>query len=112
MPSSALFRSSHAGVERRPELGGAAAAAVGPQLWRWRAPGGGHRLPAEAFLCRVVTGDLLRLAGIGEVFEPPGKAGVRRREPVLAERRPECVVGGVHVVDRAFDTHGSSLRRS
>ena len=30
----------------------------------------------------------------------------------LAERRPERVVGGVHVVDGAFNAHGSSRRRS
>ena len=112
MPSSALFEVLPSGVELGPELGGAAAAAVGPQLWRRLAPSGGHRLPAEAFLGRVVAGDLLGLAGIGEVFEPPRETVVRRGEPVLAERRPERVVGGVHVVYRAFNTHGSSLRRS
>src|ERR1017187_9487387 len=51
------------GVELLPELGGAAAAAVGPQLGRGEALGGGHRVPAEAFLCRVVAGGLLRLGG-------------------------------------------------
>src|ERR1039458_8610480 len=93
------------GVELLPELGGAAAAAVGPQLGRGEALGGGHRLPAEAFLCRVVAGDLLRFAGVGEVFEPPGESGVRRGYPVLAERRPKRVIGGVHVVYRAFNAH-------
>src|SRR5204863_9730465 len=67
------------GVKAGPQVGGAAAAAVGPQLRRRWAPGRRQRLPAQALLASIVTRDLLRFARVGEVFEPAGKAGVGGR---------------------------------
>ena len=100
------------GVELRPQLSRPAPAAVGPQLWRRQPTGRGQWLPSEPFLGGVFAGDLLRFARVGEVFESSWEARVRRSEPMLAKRRPERVVGRVHVVYRAFNAHGASARRS
>ena len=105
MPSSAFPASCHPGSKFAHSSAGPRRPLSGQQL-RWRQPTGrGKRLPSESFLGGVFAGDLLRFARVGEVFGAPWKAGVRRGEPMLAERRSERVVGGVHVVYGAFNAH-------